>query len=47
MIKWLIYLCISLSFLNTLFAQNKGLPQQHYEIIDGDEFLGIRNYVIW
>ena len=46
MIKWLIYLCISLSFFSTLFAQNKGLSKQHYEIIDGDEYLGIRNYVI-
>ena len=44
MTKWLIYLCISLSFLNTIFAQNKGIPQQQYQIIDGDEFLGLRNY---
>lgn len=46
MTKWLIYLCIYLCFLNPLFCQNKGLPQQQYEIIDGDDYLNIKNYVV-
>jgi hypothetical protein len=43
--KWLIYLGVCLSFLNTLHSQNKGLVQQQYDIIDGDEYLAIKNYV--
>ncbi len=45
MTKWLINLCICIGVLNSTFAQNKGLPQQQYEIIDGDEYLALRNYV--
>jgi hypothetical protein len=45
MTKWLIYISVCLGFLNTLCGQNKGLIQQQYEIIDGDEYLAIKNYV--
>lgn len=45
MTKWLIYFVVCLCFLNTLRSQNKGLVQQQYEIIDGDEYLNIKNYV--
>ena len=45
MTKWLIYFVVCLSLLNTLHSQNKGLVQQQYDIIDGDEYLIIKNYV--
>ena len=42
--KWLVYFLLCLCYLKSLHSQNKGLVQQQYEIIDGDEYMSIKNY---